>query len=631
MFDLVHKNKRLVQIVIAIIMLPFAFFGVDYYFRGSDAKDQIAKVGEHAVSSQEFINALREQQDRIRQMSQGKATADMLNGPEIRNQVLESLVEQNLLLEAAKSSKIGISDGHLRELLHDIPVFQDEKGKFSPEKYKMLLGARGMSEGAFQARLRQDSVLQESVEAVTNTHFLSKSLIDRLGKIRAQQREISQAVISPANYLSQVTLEPNEAKAYYDKNTKLYSLPERARVEYVVFSMDSLLQNAQVSEADIQKYYKENMGRYERPEERHARHILIKVDAKASADDKAKAKAKAEAVLAQVKQNSAGFAEVAKRESQDVGSAGEGGDLGFRTRSTPSTAFDDTLFGMKSGDIAGPVETQFGFHLIKLEEIKAGTVRPLEEVRTEITEDVKKSGVGRLYAEKAEEFSSKVYEQSDSLKPAADALKLTVAQSGWITAGQAEPALLNNEKLLKVLFSADSVKFKRNTEAIEVAPNTLVSARVLEHIPSARQPFEVVQELIGEQLKANKAAEQAKKDGEDKIARLRKGEDAGLQWSPAQNVSREKPEGLSPEAAQVVFRADTSKLPGYAGFAGPDGRYVIFRLSKVTDATTTNAEEDKKLAGQISTMLGREAHAARMKSLREKSKVIINKERLDRG
>ncbi len=632
MFDLVAKKKRVVQIVLGIVILPFAFFGIDFYFRGVDVKDQVAMVADQAITSNEYTNALRERQDQLRQMMQGKVNSDLLNGPEIKNQVVEQLIEQRLVIAEATKARVGISDHHLQQLIHDIPAFKDDStGKFVPERYKRLLDVRGMSIGAFEARFRQDALFSQSRESVAGTHFLPKTITERLAKIRGQQREVSQSIISPAQYLPQVKLEANEVKQYYDKNPTAYTLPERARVEYVVLSMETLIKSTTATEEDIQKYYKENVGRYERAEERHARHILISLDAKASVEDKAKAKVGAEQLLAQAKQNSAGFAELAKKSSQDLGSASEGGDLGFFARGNKAKPFDDAVFGMKSGEIVGPVETQYGFHIIKLEEIKAAERKSLEEVRAQIAEDVKRNAVGRLYAEKAEQLSNLVYDQSDSLKPAADALKLTVEQSGWITKDRADPATLNNEKLLKGLFSEEAVKYKRNTEAIEVSPNTLVAARVIEHVPAARQPFEAVQELITEQLKATKATELAKKDGEDKIARLKKGEVISMQWSPDQTVSREKPEGLSAEAAQTVFQADVSKLPAYAGFSAPDGRYVIFRIGKVREATATNADQDKELAKQISTLLGREVYGARLKSLRDKNKVIINKDRLEKS
>lgn len=632
MFDLVANRKRLVQIVIAIIMLPFALFGVDFYFRGMDATDQIAKVGDQPIGANEFSNALREHQDRMRRMMQGKVDLEMLNSPEVKAGVLDRLIDQKLLLKGAEKERVTISDLQLSEYIHEVPEFRDENGKFSKERYEMLLRTQGLTPAMFEANLRRDALVGQMRQAVESTHWLPSTVTQRLSVIRAQQREVSQHVITLQPYEAGVTLNPGEAKDYYDKNPKLYSLPERVRVEYLQLSMEALTKAITVSDEELQEYYKQHSAQFEKPEERHASHILIAADEKATTEVKAKAKARAEELLAQAKKNPAGFGDLAKAHSQDPGSAPAGGDLGFFQRGRMAKAFDDTVFAMgAAGEIAGPVETRFGYHVIKLEGIKPAERQPLEEVRTQIEDEVRKSTASRLYAEKAELFSSLVYEQSDSLKPAADALKLAPEQSTWITRERAEAAALNHEKVLAAIFSDEAIKNKRNTEAIDVGGNTLVAARVVEHVASTRQPFEVVRELIEEQLRSTKAAALAKKDGEALLARLRKGESPSIMWSQPVMVSREKPEGLSPEAAQAVFRADVTKLPAYAGYTTPDQRYVIFRIGRVESGAALDAAQSKEVSDQISAIIARELQAARMKALRDKAKVTINKDRLEKS
>ncbi|MFN0315247.1 MAG: SurA N-terminal domain-containing protein [Burkholderiales bacterium] len=632
MFDFVANRKRIVQFVIALIMLPFAFFGIDFYSRGVNQGDHVAVVGGDAITPGEFGRALRDRQDQVRQMMQGKANSEILNGPEIKNQVVEQLVEQRLLLASAANARLGVSDLQLRDLIQQIPAFKDDvTGKFSKERYELLLQTRGLEPSSFEADLRRDALISQVRESVAATGFLPKAITERLAKIRGQQREVSQVIVSPVSFLAQAKLADDEAKQYYDKNPTAYTLPERARVEYVVLSLEAMQKQVAVKDEDVRKYYQDNASQFEQPEERRARHILLAVDAKASDEVRTKAKSQAAALLAEAKKDGVNFAELAKKNSQDPGSATEGGDLGFFAKGRMAKPFDEAVFAMKAGDVVGPVETQYGYHVIRLEEINAGKRQPLEEVRAQIEEEVKKNVANREFAEKAEQLSTLVYEQSDSLKTASETLKLAIDQSGWITRDRAEIPVLNNEKLLKAIFSEDAVKSKRNTEAVEVAPSTLVSARIVEHIPPARQPYDVVKEIIVEQLKARNAAELAKKDGEEKLARLKKGESLSLQWSAGQTISREKPQGLSPEAAQLVFQADVSKLPAYAGFGGADGRYVLFRVSKVEESAATSVEADTALAKQVASMAAREAQAARVQSLRSKAKVTINKDRFDKS
>lgn len=632
MFDLVANRKRLVQIVIAVIMLPFALFGVDFYFRGMDSSDQIAKVGDRSIGGNEFGRALRDHQDQMRRVTQGKVDLEMLNSPAVRAGVLDQLIDQKLLIKGAEKDKIMVSDLQLSEYIHDVPAFRDEAGKFSKERYEMLLRTQGMTPAVFEANLRRDALVGQLRQAVESTHWLPKTVTQRLSGIRAQKREVSQHVLTLQSYEAGITIEPSEAKDYYDKNPKLYNLPERVRVEYLQLSMEGLVKSIKVGDDEVQKYYQEHSAQFEKPEERHASHILIAADEKATPEVKAKAKARAEELLAQAKKNPAGFGELAKAHSQDPGSSPSGGDLGFFQRGRMAKDFDDTVFGMKAaGEIAGPVATRFGYHIIKLEAIKPVERQPVEAVRAQIEDDIRKSTGSRQFAEKAEQFSSLVYEQSDSLKPAADALKLIPEQSAWITRDRAEPAALNNAKLLGAIFSGESIKSKRNTEAIDIGGNTLVAARVIEHVPSARQPLEIVRELIVDHLRSTKAAALAKKDGEATLARLKKGETPAMTWSTPVMVSREKPEGLSPEAAQAVFRTDVTKLPAYVGYTTPDQRYVIFRVGRVEAGTTLDATQSKEVSDQISTIIARELQAARMKALRDRSKVTINQSKLEKS
>jgi peptidyl-prolyl cis-trans isomerase D len=300
--------------------------------------------------------------------------------------------------------------------------------------------------------------------------------------------------------------------------------------------------------------------------------------------------------------------------------------------------FDDAVFGMKTGEIVGPVETQYGYHIIRLDAIKTPAAPDYAKLKPKLEEEVRKNKAAKRFAEAAELFSGTVHDEPDSLQATVDALqrepfnlKLAPQKTGWFTAAGGDHPLLNNEKFLRSVFTEEVLKKKFNSEAVEIAPGMLASARVIEYEPVQLRAFADVREQIVQKLTSEKAAELAKQDGEAKLARLRKGESVDAAWSPGILVSRERRQGLSPEAAQEVFRADASKLPVYVGAASPDGRYVLFRVSKVVSDETVSAEARKALGRQLDQAIGRQEFEARLASLKQKADVQINLKAIERG
>jgi len=287
----------------------------------------------------------------------------------------------------------------------------------------------------------------------------------------------------------------------------------------------------------------------------------------------------------------------------------------------------EVVFVMKQGEMRA-AESQFGFHVLRVTAVQGGKGRSLEEVRKELTAELSNQKGARKFAEAGEVFSNMVYEQSDSLKPAAEKFKLTVQTTGWIakTARQ-ELGALDNPKLLAALFSSDALKGKRNTDAVQVAPGVLVAARVIEHRPEEQIKYDEVKAAVGEMLRRRAAAALAQKDGEAKLAELKKGKDAGLKWSPARVVSRREAQGMPPEALQRVVSADVSTLPVYVGVSFPEG-YLLLRVSKVIEAEPKQA--DPQSAARISGLYGRSEYEAYVGSLRARADVEINPSNLEK-
>lgn len=627
MYNFVYKNKRLMQLILALIVLPFAFFGIDSYFQGGSGGDTVAVVGDYKVSQNEFAQALRERQEALQRMAGGRVDPAMLDSNELRFAVIDNLVQQRLVIERAARAGLVVTDRQVQDIVANVDAFKID-GKFSYERYEEVLKAQSMTPPIFEQRLRQDLITDHAAHPYTASSFVSRSEAANLLRISEQQREVSYFALAADRFLPQVKLEADAAKKYYDSHQDEFRVPEQVRVEFVVFSGEALLAQIQPSAAEVRKAYDENLKRYEVKEARQASHILITADGGAEA--KKKAKTKADEIYAQVKKNPRDFAALAKQHSQDPGSAANGGDLGFFERGSMVKAFDDAVFAMKPGDIAPPVETEFGYHIIRLAGVRAGKAKSFEEARAEIESELKKQLASRRFAELAESFSNALFEQSDSLKPAADLIKATPQKSGWISRAGADNALLGNPKLLQAIFSDDVLNNKRNSEAIELAPGVLVAARVIEHKPPVVQPFEQISGALTKKLTLQQAGQLAAQDGRARLAALREGKDTQVTWSAPQLASRGDPKGVPVDALRQAFKTDISKVPAYAGVEVAGGSYLLVRVSKVQDAAEGAREKQNAIAQTLRQVAGQAELAAYLASLKRKSDVKIRKEQVEK-
>lgn len=629
MFDAVRNNQRIVQIFLGLITLPFAFWGVDSYVRNSGVGNDVASIGDSRVTVQQFDQALRERQDQMRQTMGASFKPEMINSPEARLSVLNSLIDQQLLMLESSKNRLVVTDGALRDVIGSIPSLQED-GKFSMEKYERALRAQGMSQPQFEAKLRQDLTLRQLMGTISDSAFVSQAQATTILNLQLEERQYSEFRIAPEQYADKVKVDADAVKKFYDQNQAQFEIPEQVKVDYVVLSLDSMLSQISVNDAEIKARFEGHKDKYQQPEERRASHILIVAKAEG---EKAAAKAKAEEVLKEVRKTPAKFADLAKQYSQDPGSAKSGGDLGYFGRGMMVKAFEEAVFKQKEGEISDVLESEFGYHIIKLTGIKTAKVKSLDEVRADIVSELKREAATRKFAESAEAFNNTVYEQSDSLQPAAEKFKLKIQQSGWLKKNpdQREAAALGplaNDKILASLFSEDAVKNKRNIEAYEIAPNTLLSARVVEHVAASIKPFESVKNDIEKLLKAQEAATLAKNTGESRLEELKKGGDDKLAWSSLKSASRMQSRDLPPAAVRAVFKAEVQKLPAYAG-ASVGGAYVLYKIVKVSAPEKLDEPRRNALQDEYAHILAQEELSAYLNALRARYKIDINKAALE--
>ncbi|MBI3523268.1 MAG: SurA N-terminal domain-containing protein [Betaproteobacteria bacterium] len=635
MFDFVRKHPKAMQLILALITLPFVFSGVASYVRNETSGSDVASVDGSKITQQELQQALRDQQERMRQQLGQDIPAAMLDSPEVRRAVLDTLISRRVLaLDAAKLHLV-IDDAQLGAIIQAEPAFQ-ENGKFSRQRYDAFVASQNTSQAEFERRLRQDLTLQQSMSAVREGSFVSPAASDRWVAALQEDREVSEVVYKPEQFTAQVKLPADAVKTYYEANRKLFETPEEVRPEYLVLSQDALAAQVTVSDEEVKNRYQAQLDHYKQGEERRASHILLLAGKDATPAQVKAAQAKAEEILAQLKKSPDDFAKLAKQYSQDPGSAEKGGDLDWFGRGTMVKPFEDAAFSLKENQISGIVRSDFGFHIIKLTGIKAERVKPLQDVRAEIVDELKRQAAAKKYAELAESFSNTVYEQSDSLKPAADKFKLTLQQGPWVTKGAntiaTAAAPFNNPKLNAALFSDDAITNKRNTEAIEIAPNTLVAARVVEHKLAALQALDAVKAEIEKRLVREEALKLARQAGEAALAGLLKGGKTDLAWSAERGVTRVSAPGLTPAAARAIFASDVARLPAYAGVALPgDGGYAVYRITQVKPYVAGSADDSraKTLREQYARIAASEDFAAWLAALRANYPVEINKTALE--
>jgi peptidyl-prolyl cis-trans isomerase D len=629
MFDFVYKNKRLVQFILALLVLPFAFVGVDSYVRNAGNEKDVATVGDQSISPQDFENALRAQQEQMRRALGKNFDPTMFDNPEVRQQVLDGVVNQRLLQVASQDMKLTAPDGQLSKVILEIPDFQDN-GKFSLTKYDEVLKLNGLNRASYEQRLRNDLAQQPLQDVLGRTNFTSMAQVGLFQKLTEQAREIQVATLDPAAFLAQAKVDDAQIKAEYEKSPDSYRAPEQVKIEYLQLNQAALQGSVVVSADEVKGEYDKRTKEFSAPEERRASHVLLSFEkddkGQAKAASKEAAKAEAEAIIKQVGASAEKFAELARQKSKDPGSAAQGGDLGFFGKGQMVKPFEEAVFTMKQGEVRGPVESDFGYHIIRLTEIKPERVRPLEEVRVQIEGELKQQKAGRLFSESAEKFQNRVYEQSDSFARIADELKLEVKKTDWLTRSQVQALAAGNQKFAQTVFSSASIAAKKNSEAIDLGNNSLISARVLEHKPSAVRPLEDVRAQITQQLQRRLASELAAKAGAEKLAAAKSGNDTGLTFSPVQKLLRQSPvPNVNAALSKQIFAADLSKSPAVVGGTNDAGGYSIAKVIKVVEPEAATPDKLKSLGQRLAGQGGGDLTNSYLAALKERIKVTVKK------
>ena len=623
MFDFFRKYNKIVMIFLFLLIIPsFVLFGVERY-QGAGRDEKVARVEGHDITKPEWDAQHRIEADRIRQQSPN-VDPTLLDSDALRYATLERMVRDRVLAAAAAKSNMTVSEDRLARIFAQDPglaSFRTPDGKFDRETFQRVTGR---TPEQYEASVRADMSTQQVLLGVSGTALAPPALVSTTVNAFYDRREIQVARFSPESFASKVTVSDADIEAYYKDHASQYKAPEQASIEYLVLDLDAAKKNIVVNDADLKTYYEQNKARFSTKEERRASHILITAPASMSAADRAKAKAKAEQLLADVKKAPNTFADAARKNSQDPGSAEKGGDLDFVTQGAMVKPFEDAMFALKKGEISGVVETEFGYHIIHLTDIKPVVVSPFEQVHATIENEVRAQQATQEFAKAAEAFTDAVYQTPDSLKPAADKLKLTIQTASNVARTPAPGAKgpLASRNFLSALFASDSLERKQNTEAIEVGSSQLASGRVTQYAPAHPIPLAEVKDKIRAQLVTERAAVLAKTEGEAKLAAWTAKADGATFGAPV-TVSRIDAQSQPVLVIDAALRADAAKLPSLVGVdLGMQG-YAVVRVTKVVPRTPPSPEQAQQESAQVGQSVTAAEAAAYYNLLKDRFKAEI--------
>jgi peptidyl-prolyl cis-trans isomerase D len=646
MFEFFRTHRRWMQFILLLLIVPsFALVGIQSYESFMRREPKLAVIGDQAIERSEFDRAHRNQLEQMRERLGTQFDPALIDTPEARRQLLDQLINRHLMVQVANDARFSVSDGTLRDTIAAIPQVQDN-GRFSPERYRQVLAAQGMTPTQFEANLRRDLAVGLVLDPVSASAKLPASVVDSIATTLTQQRVVALRDFKAADFRGKVQVSQQDIQAWYDANKQQLEVPEQVHAQYLVLDEAAATKGVQVKNDDIESYYKQNQARFGQPERRRVSHILIQVPANATEEQRQAARARAEELVTQATATPDGFANLAKKFSQDAGSAQQGGDLGW----VAPPGLEQAISELSKGQVSGVVASPAGFHVLKVTDFQPSSVKPLAEVRSQIVAEIRKQLASARFSDMATQLTKLVYDQRDSLQPAADALGLKLRTAGGITrtgllpsaqagadaaAGSPDAVLLDNPRVRQALFTPDVLRDKSNSGVIELSPDTMLTVRVLEVKPAHIPALADVQDSIRERLTAERAADAARLAGEAALKTLQGAAPAATAtegFGSTLTVSRQTTQGLARPVLEAIMRMKPNQdKPAFAGVSvGPN--FTLVRLDRVEAGTVTD-EDRASLAMQMASVWGQAEAAAALEALRQEHgvKVLPDAEKAIKG
>ena len=610
-------EKKWAKVVLVIIVVPFALFGIDSYLNSMGSNVTVASVNNFEITAQDFQRSMMILQERFDAEGQDRS---ILQSPEFRKSVIDSLVDSQLIKSAVDKYNFRISDDQLSTYIVGMPDFQ-ENGKFSQDRYDQIVQYNGLTPKKLEQQIRGDMATQQIQGTLANLTYFPRKNIEDIAKIAYQKRHVKLYDMLLLDYEDKIKVSDDEIKEFYESNTDSFIRPDQVKIEFVVYSVANIVPDVNVTEQEVKEFYEFNKQNYEGDEERSASHILFMADSSQSDEDVEKVRLKASNVLKDIKKDPNSFEEYAKDLSQDPESAKNGGSLGFFKRGVMVKEFEESAFALNKGEISELVRTDFGFHIIRLDDVKGDQVA-FSDVKAQVKGELLYGKALEIYNTNAEDFSNIVYEQKESLDPVVEKYNLDVQQSPWMSKADAEN-FFNNPVFSDAVFDQTIIDSKFNTPAIEVSPNNLVSARVVDFRKSEAQVLDDVKEEIKTFLKKRNSQENLINDGNKLVEGLQDGSVKEPKWIDELTIDRSDKQGLSDVIAEEIFKMNSSSLPIYSGIYDPKGEFMVIKLDKV-DSENILEEDVEFFNEEFIAAFEKEIEKSYVEDLRDDSKIKIN-------
>ena len=624
-------------VIVTIISVPFALWGINEYF-GAQEKVVVAEINGNEILAQDFQEILQRQKVSLRQKFGGKLDSKIFETQAFKLRVLNEMIAQRLITADIRDQNYQISDEQLATYLRTNPSFQ-ANGSFSPELYEQTVRSTGLSAPSFEGKIRMGNIVDQIREGFTNSVINNEEQMKNLLRLQQEKRDFKSLTITNNSFTDQVDISSDEIQKYYDSNKQKFMTTEDVRVEYISLSMNEVADQIKPDEEALRAYYEESKEQYIEAEQRQAQHILLAVAADAD-EEETKRISELASDLAKQAREGKDFAEMAKKFSVDSISSANGGDLGYFEKGVMDQAFDEKVFAMRIDEISEPVKSRFGFHIIKLNDIKPESGKSFEQVKEKISEEYALHEAASRFGQMAEEMQNLVYEQPTTLQPAADALGLKVTSSEWFSRAGGE-GVLSNRVFIDSAFTEDVLLEGLNSEVVEIGEDTLAALRSLEHRQPQQKPLADVSDEIKQILRNQRSKQLVAAKAEEITDLLRSGsntllqiaEQQGIQVAEHEDVKRGGNAALEPVLLNEVFRSsvnppDSDKEAGKALLA--NGDYVIFSINKVTPGNPQDVSDDvrEKIRYVIQQRKGEGLFADYERGLYELADIVIHEDKL---
>lgn len=628
MLKLIRDNAKgvVAWIIVIIIIIPFALWGVNEYLdTGRDVT--VARIGDREVLLGEYQNAYQ------REMAvRGGGSID----ENLKRQVIDRIVNSEVLGRAALDAGFRIPDALVSRRIQSMSDFQRD-GRFDRELYGRLLASAGLSPAQFEDETRHNLMLEQYLGGVMDTAFVTDTELDALLKLVEQQRSFAHLVLPASDYESRVQIDAAAVESHYQQNREQYAVPERVSVRYLELSMGDTASSIEVDEEALRRFYEERQSEFIVGEERRAHHILIALASSADADAVEAARAEAQELLDAIEAG-ASFEETAREHSDDSGSARSGGDLGFFNRGAMVGPFEDAVFAMNPGEVQGPVRSPFGFHLIRLDEVRPGAVRSFEEVKSILEDEYRSVRAEAQFFDMTDRLADLTFEYSDTLEVAAESLDLPIREVGPFSERQGT-GIAMEAAFREAAFSPDVLEAGHNSPMLEMGQGRVVVLRVADRQPASYLPLEEVRGRIEETLRREQIAALARRDGDELEQRAREGQslealarEFGAQWHAPATVGRDAAD-IDPVILDALFAMPRPADDGQQVLEGVTllgGDYAVIALREVIDGDPQSIRGGERVANRdaIAGLRGQLAIEGMLESLRERSKVRVYEDRL---